>query len=65
MEIGAVTLANSSSASSISEDGGVEDRATSLSIEGKQQRLKNLEEEPLLVMNETRLLVTQLVIGTG
>lgn len=35
VEIGAFTLANSSSVSSISEDGGVEDRATSLGIEEK------------------------------
>ncbi|KAL7803119.1 hypothetical protein V8C43DRAFT_270262 [Trichoderma afarasin] len=35
IEIGAFTLANSSSASSISEDDGVEDGATSFSIEEK------------------------------
>ncbi|KAL6787895.1 hypothetical protein J3E68DRAFT_440301 [Trichoderma sp. SZMC 28012] len=61
METDALMLANSSSASSVSEDGRVEDQAISLSIEEKKQRLKDLEEELLLVKNEARL-VTQLVL---
>ncbi|KKO97686.1 hypothetical protein THAR02_10215 [Trichoderma harzianum] len=61
LETDAFMLANTTSASSISEDDGVEDQTISLSIEERQQRLKDLEEELLLVRNETRL-VTQLVI---
>ncbi|KAJ4860798.1 hypothetical protein T069G_05786 [Trichoderma breve] len=61
METDALMLANSSSASSISEDGGVEDQVIPLNIEQKRQKLKDLEEELLLVRNETRL-ITQLVI---
>lgn len=64
IEIDAFTLANSSSASSISEDGGVDDRATSLGIEEKQQRLEDLEEELQLVMNETKLVIQQVIRST-
>ncbi|KAL6695898.1 hypothetical protein J3F84DRAFT_407903 [Trichoderma pleuroticola] len=60
IETDAFMPANSTSASSIFEDDGVEDRATSLDIEEKQQKLKDLKEELFLVRNEKRL-IAQLV----
>ncbi|KAF3074947.1 hypothetical protein CFAM422_002629 [Trichoderma lentiforme] len=57
----AFTLPNPTSVDLTSEDTGGEDWIMSLSIEEKQQRLEGLEEELLLVRNETRL-VTQLIM---
>ncbi|KAK4083566.1 uncharacterized protein Triagg1_1228 [Trichoderma aggressivum f. europaeum] len=63
MKTDALMLANSTSASSISEDDGVEDRVTSLNTDEKRQKLEDLEEELLLVRNETRLVTQLFMLG--